>query len=53
MKGWLNGFAYRTSIDWWVIVLSGVSAFLIAFVTIGYQSLKVARQNPVINLKSE
>ena len=53
MKGWLNGFAYRTIIDWWIIVLSGASAFLIAVITIGYQSLKVARENPVINLKSE
>jgi putative ABC transport system permease protein len=53
MKGWLNGFAYRTIIEWWIIVLSGVLAFLIAIITIGYQSLKVARQNPVDSLKSE
>ncbi|HMG94432.1 MAG TPA: FtsX-like permease family protein [Chryseolinea sp.] len=53
MKGWLNGFAYRTIIDWWIIVLSGVSAFLIAIITVGYQSLRVARQNPVDSLKSE
>jgi putative ABC transport system permease protein len=53
MKSWLDGFAYRTVIEWWIIALSGISAFLVAILTIGYQSLKVARQNPVINLKSE
>jgi len=53
MKNWLDGFAYRTVIEWWIIGLSGVSAFLIAIITIGYQSLKVARQNPVDSLKSE
>jgi putative ABC transport system permease protein len=53
MNNWLNGFAYRTIIDWSIIVFAGMCAFLISLLTISYQSLKVARENPVNKLKSE
>jgi hypothetical protein len=53
MKGWLDGFAYRIEIDWWMITFSGLLAFVIALSTISYQSLIVATENPVNNLKSE
>ena len=53
MKNWLDGFAYRTTVDWWIIVFAGLSTFAVALFTISYQSLKVARENPVNNLKSE
>ena len=53
MATWLNGFAYRTNIEWWVIAISGLSVVVIAALTVSYQSLKVATENPVNNLKSE
>ncbi|PWK77369.1 putative ABC transport system permease protein [Mucilaginibacter oryzae] len=53
MHQWLQGFAYRQNIQWWVIVLSAVAALLIAFVTISFQSIKAALANPVRSLKNE
>ena len=53
MENWLDEFAYKTTIDWWMIALAGLAAFAIALLTISYQSLKVAGENPVNNLKSE
>ncbi len=53
MTRWLEGFAYRTNIGVSMILLAGFISFLIAFMTIAYQSIKAARENPVKNLKSE
>ncbi|MFA0963152.1 ABC transporter permease [Roseivirga sp. BDSF3-8] len=53
MGQWLMGFAYRIDIGWWVFVLAGLMAFLIAFTTVSFQSFKAARSNPVNSLKSE
>ncbi|HEX8024406.1 ABC transporter permease [Mucilaginibacter sp.] len=53
MQQWLQGFAYRQNIQWWVIVLAGGAAVLIAFVTISFQSIKAALANPVRSLKNE
>jgi putative ABC transport system permease protein len=53
MHTWLLSFAYRQSIQWWVPVVSAVSAIVIAFVTISFQSIKAALTNPVRSLKSE
>ncbi|WP_448701243.1 ABC transporter permease [Mucilaginibacter sp. AW1-3] len=53
MNSWLQDFAYRISIHWWVFVVSGVMAMLIAFATISFQSVKAALANPVKSLKSE
>lgn len=53
MYKWLQGYSYRTSIEWWIFVLSGVIAILIALVTVSFQSVKVALMNPVRSLKSE
>ncbi|OCX52190.1 hypothetical protein BEL04_11920 [Mucilaginibacter sp. PPCGB 2223] len=53
MNSWLQDFAYRIHIHWWVFVLSGAVAMLIAFVTISFQSVKAALANPVKSLKSE
>ncbi len=50
---WLQGFAYRVSIDWWIFVLAAFLAVLIAFVTISFQSVKAALVNPVKSLRSE
>ena len=53
MSAWLQDFAYRTNIAWWIFVLAGVTAVLIAFVTISLQSIKAALMNPVKSLKAE
>lgn len=53
MNKWLQGFAYRESIQWWVIVSAGTIAILIAFFTISFQSIRAAIANPVDSLRSE
>ncbi|MDO6429955.1 ABC transporter permease [Flavitalea sp. BT771] len=53
MERWLQGFAYRIGIGWWVFGLSGLLAVVIAFVTVGGQSLKAAMKNPVDSLRTE
>jgi putative ABC transport system permease protein len=53
MHKWLEDFAYRISINWWVFLLAAVVAVLIALITISFQSLKAAMSNPVKNLRSE
>jgi putative ABC transport system permease protein len=52
MHQWLQDFAYRISIQWWVFVLAGLGAVLIALLTISFQSIKAAVANPVDSLKS-
>jgi ABC-type antimicrobial peptide transport system permease subunit len=53
MQKWLENFAYRIDLAWWVFAAAGVLAFLIAFVTISIQALKAALANPVKSLRSE
>jgi len=53
MNKWLQEFAYRINIQWWVLVLAGVAALLIAVVTVSFQSIKAAIANPVESLKNE
>lgn len=53
MNIWLHDFAYRTSITWWVFVIAGLSALMIAFATISFQAIKAAVANPVRSLRSE
>ncbi len=53
MQKWLQSFAYRQDIQWWVIAVAGFGAILIAFVTISFQSIKAALSNPVESLRSE
>jgi putative ABC transport system permease protein len=53
MHSWLQGFAYRQNIQWWVPALAALLAILIAFFTISFQSIKAALTNPVESLKSE
>jgi putative ABC transport system permease protein len=53
MHKWLQGFAYRQSISWWIIALAGLGAVLIAFITVSFQAIKAALTNPVKSLKSE
>jgi putative ABC transport system permease protein len=53
MHRWLQNFAYRTTISWWVFPATGVGLLLIAQVTILLRTIKAARANPTINLRSE
>jgi putative ABC transport system permease protein len=53
MNKWLQDFAYRISIEWWVFVLAGVIALLIALVTVSFQAIKAALANPVKSLRTE
>ena len=52
-KLFLQGFAYRTSIQWYVLALAGAIAIVIAFATVSYQSTRAAMSNPVNSLRSE
>jgi putative ABC transport system permease protein len=53
MSKWLQSFAYRIDIQWWIFVIAGVVAMLIAFITIATQSIRAASANPAKSLKSE
>jgi putative ABC transport system permease protein len=53
MSKWLQGFAYRVQIQWWIVAAAGLLALLIAFITISLQSVKAALANPVKSLRSE
>ncbi|MBX2963925.1 MAG: ABC transporter permease [Cyclobacteriaceae bacterium] len=53
MNMWLQDFAYRIDMSWWIFALAGLSAFLMAGISIGYQSLKASLTNPVDSLRSE
>ncbi len=53
MHYWLQDFAYRVSISWWMFVLAGLGAVLIALVTVSFQSVKAALANPVTSIRSE
>ena len=53
MNRWLEAFAYRTSISWWLFVLAGGVALLIALLTVGAQAIKASLANPVDSLRAE
>jgi putative ABC transport system permease protein len=53
MHKWLQNFAYQISLQWWVFVLAGAMALLIALVTVSFQAIKVAMANPVKSLRTE
>ena len=53
MNKWLQNFAYRVNISWWIFALAILIAFVIAFGTVTWQSLKTARTNPVEALRYE
>lgn len=52
MYKWLQSFAYRVEISWWIFLLSGISAILIALFTISLQSIRAATTNPVKSLRA-
>jgi putative ABC transport system permease protein len=50
---WLNGYAFRTSIQWWLFAAPFVLVLVIALLTVSFQSIKAALMNPIQSLKSE
>lgn len=53
MEKWLQDFAYRINISWWIFALAGLTSILIALLTISFQAIKAAVANPVKSLRTE
>lgn len=53
MTEWLSGFAYRIAIDAWVFIIAGSTAFIIALITVSFESMRAAAGNPLHALRSE
>ncbi len=53
MNQWLQNFAYKTTIEWWIFALAGLLAIGITLLTVGFQSIKAAVSNPVQSLRTE
>jgi putative ABC transport system permease protein len=53
MNKWLQSFAYRIHISWWIFLAAGIIAILIAVITVSFQAIKAAIANPVESLRSE
>ena len=53
MNKWLLEFAYRINISWWIFIVAGIIALLIAMLTVGFQAIKAAVANPVKSLRTE
>jgi putative ABC transport system permease protein len=53
MNKWLQAFAYRVPISWWMFVIAGVLSVAIALLTVSFQAIKAAMTNPVKSLRSE
>jgi predicted permease len=53
MHDWLQNYKYRIEISWWIFLAAGISAILIALITISFQSIRAAIANPVESLRTE
>ncbi|MGB5941775.1 MAG: ABC transporter permease [Leeuwenhoekiella sp.] len=53
MTSWLNGFAYKTMISWWVYAISGAALLITAILAVSFQAIKAAVANPVKSLRTE
>jgi putative ABC transport system permease protein len=53
MKDWLQQYAYRVNLDWWIFMIAGAMAVLIAIITISFHAIKAALANPVKSLRTE
>jgi putative ABC transport system permease protein len=53
MHRWLQDFAYRTDMPWWIYALAGLAAITIALLTVSFQAIRAATANPVDSLRSE
>lgn len=53
VREWLQNFAYRTGLDWWIFLVAGLLIVLLAIITVSYQTIKAALTNPVEALRYE
>ncbi|MGH2644880.1 MAG: ABC transporter permease, partial [Chitinophagaceae bacterium] len=53
MNKWLENFAYKTNISWWIFLIAAVIAILIAVLTVSWQAIRAAVANPVESLRME
>jgi ABC-type antimicrobial peptide transport system permease subunit len=53
MSQWIQKFAYRTEISWWIFVAAGLGALTITLITVSFQSIKAALSNPTKSLRTE
>ena len=53
MNNWLENYVYRVEITWWMFLIAGALAIIIALVTVSFQAVKAAVANPVKNLRTE
>jgi putative ABC transport system permease protein len=53
MSQWLQEYAFKIEIEWWIFAIAGLLAIAIAFITVSFQSIKAALTNPVKSLKTE
>ncbi|EMR02753.1 ABC transporter permease [Cesiribacter andamanensis] len=53
MHSWLQDFSYRIDIGWWVFLVAGAAALLVALITVSFQAIRAAMRNPVKNLRTE
>ncbi len=53
MNKWLQGYAYRTVVSWWIFALSGIGLLLVTLLTVSFQSLRAAAMSPSRSLRSE
>jgi hypothetical protein len=53
MNKWLQDYVYRINISWWIFLAGGISAIVIALLTVSFQAIKAAVANPVKSLRTE
>jgi ABC-type antimicrobial peptide transport system permease subunit len=53
MHNWLAYYTYHTELSWWIVAITGIGTILITLLTVSYQTVKAARNNPVESLKAE
>jgi putative ABC transport system permease protein len=53
MNKWLEGFAYKIDLEWWMFAVAGLATVLIAWLTVSWQSIRAALANPVQSLRTE
>jgi len=53
MRKWLENFAYKTDISWWIFVIAGILVLLISLITVAWQSYVAANRNPIESLRAE
>jgi hypothetical protein len=53
MDKWLQDYVYRINISWWIFLVGGISAVVIALITVSFQAIKAALANPIKSLRTE